>query len=293
MRKQEGFSKAELQHFRDVQRLANDCVVEVSELLYVGITEKKTCELMVEWFADKDIHTYFHRPFAWFGDRSAFTDFWNDFKFFPTNRRLVEGMPVILDVAPAVGGYSADIGYSFTYGNDCSIQQQIRKDLIDYRYLILEAVKRGDTFQKIYQDIDKKLEEQGYDNIHSIYPKRVLAHRVGKIDESILDRLHILGFGFRPLQWLAPHSAKIKRIVGEELSPFWNGGESSNHKPLPGVWAVEPHLGFRGIGAKWEEILVITEDDAYWLDDDVPHMVEAREKGWVENALESLQCEIA
>jgi hypothetical protein len=26
------------------------------------------------------------------------------------------------------------------------------------------------------------------------------------------------------------------------------------------------------VGAKFEELLVITEDDAYWLDDDLPHV---------------------
>ncbi|OXH82904.1 Xaa-Pro aminopeptidase, partial [Burkholderia multivorans] len=39
-----------------------------------------------------------------------------------------------------------------------------------------------------------------------------------------------------------------------------------------GLWAVEPHLGFAGVGAKFEELLVITEDDAYWLDDGLPHV---------------------
>jgi hypothetical protein len=41
---------------------------------------------------------------------------------------------------------------------------------------------------------------------------------------------------------------------------------------VPGLWAVEPHLGFRGVGAKFEELLVITDDDAYWLDDELPHV---------------------
>ena len=41
---------------------------------------------------------------------------------------------------------------------------------------------------------------------------------------------------------------------------------------MPGLWAVEPHVGFRGVGAKFEELLVVTPDDAYWLDDDLPHV---------------------
>jgi hypothetical protein len=38
------------------------------------------------------------------------------------------------------------------------------------------------------------------------------------------------------------------------------------------LWAVEPHLGFHGVGAKFEELLVITDSDAWWLDDDLPHV---------------------
>ena len=72
------------------------------------------------------------------------------------------------------------------------------------------------------------------------------------------------------------------RTIGRELvkerlegrSPLWAGGKASAHPPTPGMWAVEPHLGTDGdtIGAKFEEILVVTDDDAYWLDDDLPHV---------------------
>jgi hypothetical protein len=42
--------------------------------------------------------------------------------------------------------------------------------------------------------------------------------------------------------------------------------------------------GPRGLaaGTKWEEILVITENDAWWLDDDVPHVRKAVRKGWMQ-----------
>ena len=54
--------------------------------------------------------------------------------------------------------------------------------------------------------------------------------------------------------------------------PIWNDGERADHRPTPGVWAVEPHIGRDGVGAKFEELMVVTEDDAYWLDDDLPHV---------------------
>jgi hypothetical protein len=55
-------------------------------------------------------------------------------------------------------------------------------------------------------------------------------------------------------------------------SPNWNHTRTSDHPPTPGLWAVEPHVGKDGVGAKFEEILVITESDAYWLDEGgLPH----------------------
>jgi hypothetical protein len=39
----------------------------------------------------------------------------------------------------------------------------------------------------------------------------------------------------------------------------------------PGLWTVGPHIGLAGVGVKFEELLVVTEDDAFWLDDDLPH----------------------
>ena len=60
--------------------------------------------------------------------------------------------------------------------------------------------------------------------------------------------------------------------LSEGWSPLWNGGHRSDHAPVPGMWAIEPHLGFHGVGVKFEELLVVTDDDAYWLDDDLPHV---------------------
>ncbi|MEV5317569.1 hypothetical protein AB0K92_07850 [Streptomyces sp. NPDC052687] len=54
------------------------------------------------------------------------------------------------------------------------------------------------------------------------------------------------------------------------------GKHVSDHPPQPGPWAVGPRPGFRGTGAKSEEILVVTdsrdpEASAFRLDDDLPH----------------------
>lgn len=281
MIKQQDFTARELARFRDVQRLAYACVEQVGAQLEAGMTEKDAVTLMEAWLRESGVTTFFHKPFAWFGDRTAFAGFWNDFQFFPTNRKLEHGMPVILDVAPLVDGYVADIGWSTFFGEESPEYKQLKRDLIAYRALILDGVKAGRTFRDIYQDVDALIARQGYVSAHRKYPQRVLAHRVAKIEESWWTNRHLFGFGLDQFTWLVPQGLRARLNPAQNESPLWNDGIESDHKPQPGVWAVEPHLDCHGIGAKWEEILVITEDDAYWLDEETPHMIEARARGWV------------
>jgi hypothetical protein len=55
-------------------------------------------------------------------------------------------------------------------------------------------------------------------------------------------------------------------------APTWNQERTSDHAPLDGLWLVEPHAGGDGVGAKWEELLVIENGRARWLDDTPPHV---------------------
>jgi len=84
-----------------------------------------------------------------------------------------------------------------------------------------------------------------------------------------------------------PRDPKGRR---EGWSPLWSPYGFSGHPPAPGMWAVEPHLGFRGTGAKFEEILMVTdskdpEQSAFWLDDELPHVTR-----WRAAEAEPLQC---
>lgn len=84
----------------------------------------------------------------------------------------------------------------------------------------------------------------------------------------------MFGFGTQPLRGLLSDAVRGHR---EGWSPLWSPYRCSGHPPQPGLWAVEPHPGFRGTGAKFGEILVVTdsrdsEQSAFWLDDDLPHV---------------------
>jgi Metallopeptidase family M24 len=281
---QHGFSETDLSRFREVQRLAYQCTVEISHDLTEGVTEIEACARMESWLRKRGVQDFFHKPFAWFGPRAAFEGFWNKLQFFPTRTRLKQDMAYILDVAPVVDGYIGDIGYSAALGEN-TVQTQMRRCLIEYRGLILQGVKAGKRFAQIYREVDAFIQHHGYQNAHRRYPQRVLAHRVAKVEPNALSGLTLLGFGARHLQWLVPQVLRARFLPqAGDGSPLWNDGAESEHVPLLGVWAVEPHLAFHGVGAKWEEILVITEKDAYWLDEEVPHMQEARAQGWIEVA---------
>jgi hypothetical protein len=268
-RDQAELAEERVEGFRRAQALAYACATAVEQQLREGMTEREAARRMLAYLADHGVREFFHRPFVWFGDRTAFTDFRINLQFFPTGKRLEPGMPVILDVAPIVDGHAADIGYACSFGAN-ALHAQMLADLEPYRALILEGVRARKAQSEIYRDVDRLIEQQGYQNRHQRYPYRVLAHRVGYVPKNERSKLTLGGFGLPALRFLGRRMAEARR--GIERSPLWSDRRASDHPAAPGLWAVEPHLGFRGVGVKWEEILVVGEQDAYWLDDDLPHV---------------------
>ncbi len=265
-------SPRDLERFRAVQKLAYDCAEAVAKTLRPGITEREAAAAMGTWLVGRGVDDWLHRPFAWFGDRTAFVGVRLPHHFFPTDRKLQQNMPYILDVAPVVDGYVADIGYAGCMGED-PIHARLLSDLEVYRSLILEGVRARKSLRTIYHEVDVRIAAQGHANRHRVYPFSVLAHRIDRL-QGKPARFTVGGFGLQSLRTLL-------RDVGEGLrvgwSPIWGPGRRSDHPPQPGLWAVEPHLGNGGVGAKFEELLVVTENDAYWLDDDLPHVRRWRE----------------
>jgi Xaa-Pro aminopeptidase len=259
---------ADLAKFREVQQLAYAAAQSVAQALEPGVTEKQAARWIREYLLDRGVQDWFHTPFAWFGDRTAFRGFRTPLQFFPTHRRLAEGMPFILDCAPVREGYVADIGYAGCLGTN-RIYEQLMDDLGEYRELIVTRVNDGVPLRQIYREVDALIAQQGYDNRHCVYPGRVIAHQVGRV-HSRLPTLVVAGFGIRSIQTL------VGDLIVERMhhrSPLWADGELSNHPATPGLWAVEPHIAFRDVGVKFEEILVVTTTGAaYWLDDDLPHV---------------------
>jgi len=265
----ESFNEDELNKFRAAQRFAFECAVSIEAELKVGMTERDVAKLMRVWCSDRGVKQFFHSPFVWFGDRTGFCNHKKLTDFLPTKKKLEENMAVILDVAPIVEGYTADIGYSLYLGNN-GLHDRMLMDLKPYRELILNGILAEKTLKSIYEEVDVFLKDEGYENAHYTYPGHVLAHRISRIDPNTKFNPTIFGLGVQTFSWLQKGIKRAKSAGS--FSPLWNASRHSDVAPLPGLWSVEPHLRKHNMGVKWEEMLVVSVEGAYWLDSESPHM---------------------
>lgn len=265
-----------LEEVKKVQKLAYEAAVFTRHKLEIGMTEKEAADIMEQFFIQKGHHLFFHRPFAWFGDRTGFKGFKRPSlpskvnalphlgkEFLPSSKKLQLGMPVILDVAPSVEGLAVDIGYSFSFGDHPELLKA-RHDLLTFRKLILECANQKLSVKDLYLKVESKIKELGYENCHGLYPLGVLGHKVGRLPLLKIPKLSIMGF----------HPQAYLYLLKEMISGVTILTENETRPMGPGLWAIEPHLGKNDFGVKFEEILVIDENGAYWLDDSLPHVTE-------------------
>ncbi|MFO1471733.1 MAG: M24 family metallopeptidase [Turneriella sp.] len=298
----EFYTDTDLANFRECQKLAYQAVTAVAAKLKAGDTERYAAELIDQELKSYGISRYFHAPFAWFGARTAFQGIDRPFdtrafpskllpphfgqKFMPTETQLTEGMCVILDVAPIFNDCAADIGYSYAFGRNERVEKAL-DDLAVFRPLILGGVCKEKTMAEIYEDVSVALADLGYENCHAKYPQGVLGHKVGKIPTRFLPRIPVMRFEVSTFLYLA--AEEVSRLINpwDNHTALW--AEDSRVSADPGLWAVEPHVGVahggaavgggteagtptEEFGVKWEEIIHITENNAYYLDEALPHV---------------------
>ncbi len=247
----------ELARFRRAQRLAFECAARVQAEAREGMTERELAARLGALLAEAGVRHLFHAPMAWIGDRTELGDGWAEADFMATDRRLAAGVPVILDVAPIVDGFVADAALTFALG-PCPELDATLEDLALLRALLPRALRAGLTLADTYALVGDLLAERGYAPRHARYPLGILGHRVARLAPGAGDASFSGAFGPAALRFLRGEGGP---------SPLWNGSAACVRRPEPGLWAVEPHLGRAGVGAKLEELLVVTEDDAYWLDE--------------------------
>ena len=269
----ERHSEEDLSAIRALQRLAYACAERVAAGLEPGVTEREAAARLGDALRAEGVQGFFHTPFAWFGDRAGFYGFreasWRRphlyvafaRQFFPSERRLEKGMTGILDVAPIRDGLCADIGYAFAQGAHAGLGRAM-DFLRELRGVILGEIRRERTMREVYLTVSAAAADAGYECAHTLYPSRVLGHKIGRIPLAGAKGIDLAGFDARTYLYFG------KQI----LSSLWNDSRLAARRPAPGLWAMEPHVRKDGLGAKWEEILVITDSDARWLDDDLPHV---------------------
>ncbi len=266
----DGFTDAQLEHFRRWQAVSYDVLGEVASRVEPGVTERDATRWAMKAYRREGADRFFHLPVALFGERTALPEPWSTESFWPTDRVLEPGDPIVLDASPIFDGYVVDTSISFNSTPSAVHESAMADDLV-YRGTILDAVRAGATFREIALDVDADLTGRGDRNCHGLHPEAVLGHRAVRIiDPGAAPPADPSGFDATVLGWF------IEGIVAAQAhgapSPTWNDRPTSDHRPVPGLWAVEPHLARGDVGVKWEELLVVEDDDAYWLDDDVPHL---------------------
>ncbi len=255
------YSEDEKLGYATSQKLAQQCAVEIAGMIQVGWTEEHAAQLMEVWLRDHGVKVFFHKPFVWWGDRTRFVGVKNYWNYLPTKRRLVEDEIYILDVAPIVNGFVSDIGFSGCFGEsddfDRGIQflESLRAELPS----LAVAAMNGDH---LWKSIDQRMTASQYENIHATYPFGVLGHRLHRNTGTI--EANFIHFG-----WQSYWDLLSRGLFGQLLNRDFQGD-------LRGLWAIEPHIGGRNFGLKFEEILVVEDGKAYWLDHDACFHLKAK-----------------
>jgi hypothetical protein len=253
-------SEESLESSLQCQRLAFRAVKEVAGLMTPGWTEQQAAEMVQTYLSDSGVKTFFHYPFAWFGERSKFAAMKNYREAMPTTRKLRENEVFILDVAPIYQNHSSDVGYTSCAGknHELDLAMKFLKELRSDIPTLINGKRNG---AGIWKEIERRIKEAGYEPIFDRYPYGVLGHRVYTTSESG-PRLRYLNMG-----WQSYWNFLSRGVMGQLLTQTHTGD-------LTGLWAIEPHIATKDFGAKFEEILVIENGVAHWLETEI-------HKGWV------------
>jgi Xaa-Pro aminopeptidase len=262
--------------------VAYDIALKVESQLQVGITEIEACTLIAAAQTEYEVIQVFHDPYVLFDERtvlgtgidtaelagvsagmSASTD------LVPTNQVLRDGAPVIIDLAPVAHGVSSDIAYSCVLGTN-SVFKELDAGLARIRSFLREGIASRASMLTLYHELDERLAARGWESCHHRQADRALGHLVFPLEHETDRPTPLPGWGAVAAEKLL--AAGIDALDHGTCYPLWNDSSFTDYPATPGLWAIEPHIGLDGVGVKFEELLVVTDDDAYWLDDDLPHL---------------------
>ena len=250
----------------NAQRVAREAVLCVAEGVRPGDTERQVCARLEREFAKARVKHWLHTPYAWWGERTRFD--WRgtwEINALPSDRMLGPGEAFVLDAAPLVLGFPADFAYSGCAAGDpeatlehrALLEQlsQLKRDILNWS--TLDAGSAG-----LCRQVAGSIEAAGSDVIHTRYPAQVLGHTLEGFPNWCSDAPR-LGTGFQlPLLLTYAGGLLLHHLAGAPY-PFLNAGAPGRPQ---GLYALEPHLGKGRLGAKFESILLVDEDETRWLD---------------------------
>lgn len=264
------FDAGQLDRFKQLQRRAFTTLEEIGATLRAGESELEVARRMRHAFASQGVRSYFHVPVALFGGRTAYPGKFGQLEALPTARQLQDGDAVILDAAPVFDGYMTDVSLAVPGAGEQSTFAEADTLLRELRALILTRTRERRSMREIAREVDGVIVARGFENCHKKHIGMVLAHRMAQVGPAWLARRRIWGLSPLPVGWFFWRSYRSFRS-NPQLTPNWNHTRQCDCPPQPGLWAMEPHVAHGELGSKFEEILVVTESDAYYLDDDLPH----------------------
>ena len=244
------YSTEEQNQYLQSQTIAQQCAIEVGALIQPGWTEQRASLLMETWLRDHGVKTFFHKPFVWWGDRTRFVDVKTYWNYLPSKKALCENDVFILDVAPIVNGFISDIGFSGCLGLNPEYDRAM-ETLAQLRVEIPVLAEQCGQGRVLWDLLDKRIKNDGWENIHATYPFGVLGHRLHRNTNTV--EANFIHFG-----WQSYWELISRGLFGQLLNKDFTGS-------LDGLWAIEPHIGGTNFGVKFEEILVIEAGKARWL----------------------------
>ncbi|MFG2824406.1 M24 family metallopeptidase [Kitasatospora sp. NPDC048365] len=242
------YEESDLDRYRDLQQLAYGVAERAAGRLRAGMRESDAAERLRQELRAAGIGAFARRPSARFGRRTAGAGTPGGLPGMGGRllarlrepERLRDGTPYLLDCVLTAGGRTVGVALAGRLGGN-PVWDVLRADLPAYRDLVLREVRRGSPLHRLGRAVDALAARHGYDN-----PDRGLLG--GVIARS------------------APARAGDPQRRTGPARPA-----SHAHRLPPGLWAVSPRVAFRGVGVAFEELLVVTETSACWLDDDLPH----------------------
>ena len=284
------YSAADLERFRQVQRLAYDIALRVESQLQVGITEIEACTLIAAAQTEFEVIQVFHDPYVLFDGRTALgggagadssegrasegasaagTGLSENNDLVPTTQALRDGAPVIIDLAPVSRGVSSDVAYSCVLGTN-RVFDELDAGLARIRSFLREGIAARASMLSLYHELDERVAARGWESCHHRQADRALGHLMFPLEHETGRATPLPGWGAMAAEKML--AAGIDALDHGTCYPLWNDSSFTDYPATPGLWAIEPHIGLDGVGVKFEELLVVTDDDVYWLDDDLPHV---------------------